>query len=229
MMPPWVTLSSYPSVVLYGDGRLIMQGPQIELYPGPALPNLQLTHLTQAGVAQILVWAEEAGLHGPDRQLGPLILDAGFTLFTVVSRDGTHRTSVTDLSASDPEIGAVSQFQDVMLNLRAWLADDIVGDDVAYVFDGLQIVSNTADPANMPDPQLSSTMDWPLDQSLATLGVPISDPSGYRCSVIEGEDLQTLMPLLAQSNELTLWQSEDEKYQLDLRPLLPDEQGCPGF
>ena len=36
MLPPWVTLGNYPNVVLYGDGRLILQGPQIELYPGPA-------------------------------------------------------------------------------------------------------------------------------------------------------------------------------------------------
>lgn len=46
MMPPWETLRWHPSVALYGDGRLIMQGPQIEIYPGPALPNLQLTRLS---------------------------------------------------------------------------------------------------------------------------------------------------------------------------------------
>ena len=48
MLPQWETLRWYPStVVLYDDGRLIIQGPQIEIYPGPALPNLQVTHFTR--------------------------------------------------------------------------------------------------------------------------------------------------------------------------------------
>jgi gas vesicle protein len=49
---PWVTLGRYPTVVLYADGRLIMEGPQIEIYPGPALPNLQVTQLTPADLTR---------------------------------------------------------------------------------------------------------------------------------------------------------------------------------
>ena len=224
MLPPWVTLGFYPTVVLYADGRLIMQGPQIEIYPGPALPNLQVTHVSQAGVEQVLTWAEEAGLKGPDRQLGELLLDAGQTVFTVVSPDGTHHTSVTDLSASDPEIRAVAHFQEVMLDLRSWIPDEIAGADEPYAFDRLRVISSEADPAAIVDPQLSSTLEWPLDTPLADLGTSMSEPANYRCGLIEGDDLAALMPLLQQANELTLWQSDDTLYQLELRPLLPDEE-----
>ena len=86
----------------------------------------------------MLAWAEEAGLHGPDRQLGEIGFDSGSTVFTVVSPQGTHHTSVADMSASDAEVGAVRQFQDIMLDLRTWLADDIVGDDAPYAFDRLR-------------------------------------------------------------------------------------------
>ncbi len=229
-MPPWEKLRWYPSVALYGDGRLIMQGPQIELYPGPALPNLVVTRLTQAGVEQVLAWAQEAGLAGPDRQLGQPILDSGVTLFTIVYADGTvHHTSVTDMSGGDAEIGSMRQFQDVMTSLRAWLANDIVGDDVPYVYDRLRVISFPADQQNLPDPGMANEVDWPLDEPLATLGTSWGEPAEYRCGLIEGEDLATLRPMLGQANELTLWRSDEVLYQLYLHPLLPDEQACPGF
>lgn len=228
MMPPWETLRWYPSVVLYADGRLIMQGPQIAIYPGPALPNLQVTHLSADGVAQVLQWAAQAGLEGPDRQLGPMILDAGELVFTVTTPAGTHRTSVTDMSAGDPEIGAVRQFQGLMGDLRAWLADEIVGDDTPYVADRLRVISFPADAANQPDPNLVTTLAWPLEP-MATHGTSYGEPAEYRCVLIEGDDLATLMPLLQQSNELTLWESEDATYQIYAHPLLPDDLPCPGF
>jgi len=225
-MAPWVTLQAYPTVVLYADGRLIMPGPMIEIYPGPALPNVQVTHLTQAGVEQVLEWAQEAGLHGPDRQLGPILMDAGATVFEVTSADGKHRTSVTDMSADDPEVAAVNRFQTVMLDIRSYLPNDVVGDDQPYAFDRLRLISSEADPATVAQ-EGSSTVDWPLDTPIAELGASMSEPANYRCALIEGEELQALMPLFQQTNELTLWRSNDTLYQLVLRPLLPDEEACP--
>jgi hypothetical protein len=32
---------------------------------------------------------------------------------------------------------------------------------------------------------------------------------------------------LRQANQLTLWESDSQTYRLFLRPLLPDESGCP--
>ena len=228
-MPPWETLRWYPSVVLYGDGRLIMQGPQMDIYPGPALPNLQVTRLSQVGVEQVLAWAKEAGLNGPDRQLGPQILDAGSTVFTIVSADGTHRTSITDMSGADAQIGAARQFQEIVQNVRAWLADEVAGDDAPYAFDRLRLISFPSDPQNLPDPGMANTVDWPLDTPLSTLGTSWGEPAEYRCALIEGEDLTDLRPMLQQANELTLWRSDDVTYQLYLRPLLPDEEACPGL
>jgi hypothetical protein len=225
-MAPWMTLQQFPTVVLYDDGREILQGPQIEIYPGPALPNLQVTHITQAGIDQVLAWAEEAGLHGPDRQLGEPMMDVGSTVFTIVGPDGTHQTSITDMSANSAEVGAAVQFQNVLLDLRTYLPNDVVGNDEPYAFDRLRLISFEADPTTI-DPQLSTTIEWPLDEPISTMGVSLSEPANYRCALIESEDLQSLMPLFKQANELTLWQSEDTLYQFYLRPLLPDEEACP--
>jgi hypothetical protein len=230
MLPVWETLRWYPAVAFYADGRLITQGPQLDLYPGPALPNLQVTHFSQHAIDQVRQWAAEAGLEGPDRQLGPMILDSGSTVFTVTYADGsTHHTSVTDLSANDVQIGALRQFQDVMTGLRQWLADDVASDETPYAFDRLRVISFPADAANLPDPQFATTVEWPLS-SPATRGVSWGEPAGYRCWELTGDELATVLPIFQQSNELTLYQADDDvTYQFYLHPLLPGDEACPGF
>jgi hypothetical protein len=229
MMPPWETLRWYPSVVFYGDGRLITQGPQVDLYPGPALPNLQVTHFSQEAIDQVLQWAAEAGLQGPDRQLGPMILDAGSTVFTITSPAGIHHTSVTDLSANDPEIGALRQFMDVISSLRQWLADYVASDETPYLYERMRVISFPADMANLPDPQFAQTVDWPLS-SPATRGQSWGEPADYRCWELSGDELETVRSLFTQANELTLFKADDETtYQFYLHPMLPDDEACPGF
>ncbi|MEO6349446.1 MAG: hypothetical protein ABIP53_02245 [Candidatus Limnocylindrales bacterium] len=226
MLPPWETLKFYPSVVLYSDGRLIMQGPQMDLYPGPALPNLQVTHLTQQGIDQILVWAAEAGLQGPDRMLGEQIMDAGVTVFAITTPAGIHRTTVTSMGSDGAEIRALNQFQDILSTVRQWLGDDVLGDDEPYAFDRLRIVTVPADPQVDP---MATIVAWPLDAPLATIGQPVSEGVDYRCAEISGDDLEQMLPLFEQSNQLTIWRSDAELYQLYLRPLLPDDEACPGI
>ena len=38
-----------PVVLISGDGRVFTTGPQIEIYPGPALPNIQVGTITEEG------------------------------------------------------------------------------------------------------------------------------------------------------------------------------------
>lgn len=229
MLAPWMTLDRYPTVALYADGRLIMQGPQVEMYPGPALPNLQVTLLTLNGVDQVLAWAADAGLQGEDRFLGQPMPDAGVTTFVVLQPGAApHTTTVADLSATDAETTAVRKFQEVLLSIREWLPNDVIGNDQPFAWDSLQILSVPADPATQPDPQLVTISDWPLED-LATAGIPIDGEGGHRCGLIEGADADTLRPALATATELTLWRSGDAVYAVQFHPLLPDDGACPGF
>ena len=50
-----------PEVSVFGDGRVITQGPTTLEYPGPALPNLQEFRLTRDGVAAIVDEARAEG------------------------------------------------------------------------------------------------------------------------------------------------------------------------
>jgi hypothetical protein len=187
-----------------------------------------VTVLTPEGVAQVLEWAANAGLQGEDRFLGQLMPDAPVTIFTVVRGDQVHSTTVTDLSAADPEVGAVARFQDLMLSITQWLPNDIVSEGEPYQWDRLQILAAPADPAQQPDPQLVTISEWPL-QDLATVGILIDEGGGHRCAVVEGSELDALRPALATANELTLWRSEGATYSIQFHPLLPGDPPCPGI
>jgi hypothetical protein len=228
MIPLWDTFRWYPSAALYADGRLITQGPQVELYPGPALPNLLATYLTKRSVEQVLQWAAEAGVGGEDRTLGQAGFDTGETVFTVVTVDGTHRTGVTDMASDNPAVAALREFQDVLLNLRAWLADGIASAEAPYVADRLRLIALPADPNSISDHDLATLLDWPLEP-LATFGTSFGEPAEYHCALVEGAELSGLWPLLQQANELSLWRSDDVIYQIYLHPLLPDDEACPGL
>src|SRR5205807_1818732 len=54
---PQVLLRRLPELALYGDGRLITSGPQIEIYPGPAL---------QSKMTDLSSWLPRGSL-GPDQ------------------------------------------------------------------------------------------------------------------------------------------------------------------
>lgn len=226
MMPPWISLEWYPSVVVYADGRVIMPGPMVELYPGPALPNLTVTRVTPAGLAEILEAAAAAGLHGPDRLLGEPLLDSGTTNFTVVSDEGRHVTQVWSLADPGAEVAAVRQFHDALLSLRTWLGAEVVGPDEPYGWDQLRILSEPADLASSPDPALATIVDWPLG-SLGSVGISLEEQANYRCGLVEGDALDALRPALSAANELTLWRSDGETYTVKFHPLLPDDEACP--
>ena len=77
---PSTTLTQMPGSSLYGDGTLVTQGPQIDIYPGPALPALIQTHVSEEGIQAILQAAHDAGLFGPDVSYGfNCIADVGTT------------------------------------------------------------------------------------------------------------------------------------------------------
>lgn len=237
--PGWI-LSELPIVSIYGDGRVITQGPQIEIYPGPALPNLRVQRVSEAGLQRILAAAAEAGLMGDDvTYLYPVIADAPTTTFWVDAGGAKHRTSAyalglgEDTSVISPEDAAARAdlvaFADKLSDLGGWLGADVVSADTPFAFDAIRIYAQEATPES-PDQGIEPTIvDWPLSTPLSTFGEPFRegmDPP-MRCGVVTGDDLATLRPALESANQLTFWKSGGATYRLILRPLLPDETGCP--
>lgn len=93
-VPYEYTLSSLPMWSLFGDGTLITQGPQIEIYPPPAIPNLLSTRITEDGMQAILEAAQAAGLMDGDKDYGDqCIADAATTVFTTNANGSTSVVS----------------------------------------------------------------------------------------------------------------------------------------
>jgi hypothetical protein len=234
---PSATVAQIPTWSLLGDGSIITQGPQIEIYPGPALPNLLVTDVTEAAIQKILGAARDAGLLGPpfDFSTNVGIADAPDTKFTVVAEGQRHETSVYGLGIDaasgviTPEEQAARKalvdFQAELTDLGSWLPAGAVGDEHAYAFEGLRVFAMPYSPPE--DPQLDQTeTPWTLSPALGDFA-SVSALTDTRCAVVSGTALQELMPALQRANQLTPWTSGGARYSLILRPLLPDESGCP--
>jgi hypothetical protein len=237
--PGWI-LSELPTISIHGDGRVITRGPQIEIYPGPALPNLLVSRISEDGLQRILAAAAEAGILGRDASYPyPLIADAPTTTFFVNAGGTTSTVSAyalglgEDTSVLSPEDAAaradLADFAARLGDLPGWLGSDVVSAEAPYDFDAIRIYAQRATPAAQ-DPEPSPTIvDWPLATPLAEFGEPFratAEPA-MRCGVVTGDDLATIRPALESANQLTYWRSGGETWSLVLRPLLPDETGCP--
>ena len=233
---PEYTLASTPFWSLFGDGTLIVPGPQIEIYPGPALPNLLATPIAPNGVQAILRAARDAGLMDGDATYGnDCIADAATTVFTTNAGDQTSVVSAYALDVGEPagscggkadadERRALAEFQAKLGDLVSWLPEGSIGTEHPYRPTEMRVyvLPYQADPELPQDP-----VAWPLDVPLAGFGEPVSNvPTDARCAVVSGPESQTLFAAAKGANALTPWTSEGTEYHLILRPLLPDEHTC---
>lgn len=236
LMPIESSLRGLPALSLYGDGTLILPGPQIEIYPAPALPSLVATEVSEDGIQAILRAARDAGLLGPDRHLDyPLIADAPTTTFTVVAAGATHTVSAYALGeaqgadgipAEDADVrAALAELQSKLFDLRSWLPEGSVGDERTYEPSALRVFVRPY--GEVPDSTLEQPpVDWPLAEPLARFGSRFAGLADTRCGVVEEGELTSVLAIARATNELTPWRSGGETYQLIFRPLLPDESGC---
>jgi hypothetical protein len=243
-VPVEYVLKAMPSFTLYGDGRAIVQGPITLIYPGPALPNLRQLTLTEEGIQAVLAEARAAGVLGGDRELrNDMVTDLSTTRFIANAGGRTSTVAVYGLGVAEENLPAEEQaarrtlleFQGRLLDLAGWLpAGAIAEGDTAYEIERVQVVSLPAAPGAAtpaPDQDVArGIFDWPLAESLATAGEPATalrfPLEGARCFVVEGAEAEQVVTALEGANELALWRSGGELFEVYPRPLLPDESGC---
>jgi hypothetical protein len=237
---PWAhTLTTVPSASLFGDGRLIVPGPQIEIYPPPALPNLLVTKLNSEGMQTILARAEAAGLLAGDQtydDLTSVIADAAHTVFTTNAGGQSSTVSVYalglegDVDVLSPErleiYQTLTSFAEFVQSAPTSMPGSSIDEpEQPYEIERLQLIS--ADAAELSgDPEVGAQeLDWPLSTPLSEMGDPYALMDS-RCFVLEGDELATMLAVLETANAHARWKSGDQFYILYARPLLPDEQGC---
>lgn len=239
-VPEDYVLRQIPEFSLMGDGRVFVLGAQIEIFPPPALPPLLVRPIEQEAIDKIIAEAKAAGLDGPDKEYRyDLVADAGTTVFTYVDESGkTHKISAYALgfeadggdappgqTAEEREARTkLAKLRDKLLDLSSWLPKESLGEDKVYEIEKLRVFAKTyTAPGEGEGTQQPKS--WPLDAKLADFGSAFGDR--YRCGVLQGADLDKALPELKMSNTRTPWVSDGKQYELILRPLLPDETGCP--
>jgi hypothetical protein len=244
---PDFLLGALPSFALTGDGRVLVPGPQIEIFPGPILPNIQQRRLTEAGIQAVLGAVAETGLFKANLDLrgaNAMVADASDTVFTL-NADGRGVTvsvyALGFLDAANPPQGmsgnevlahrALSVLQQRLAGLEQWLPKDAWADTgwKPYEPDAIRLYVRNAD-AEPPDagsglpPQ--APRPWPTAGDPAVFGAVSS--GDLRCGVVAGADAATWLADLRKSNQLTRWTAGEHRYSIIPRPLLPyDEHSCP--
>jgi hypothetical protein len=230
-VPVSYNLTRLPQFTLYGDGTVLVVGPTIEIYPGPAMPNLQTTKVSEEAIQAILSAAREAGLFATGLDYGrPTVTDVPTTIITVNADGTTYESSIYALGMeADPALtmeqqqarAAVSALLGKLQDPQTFETGELTW--APYDYSALAVYSIAVNASDLPGPDQvqPNRLEWPLGD-LGTIGEPVQ-PEGFRKVVLSGDDLATLKPLLGQATQITLWTVGDREYNLYFRPLLPDE------
>jgi hypothetical protein len=217
---PEMLLGRLPIVVVYADGRVITQGPVPAIYPGPLMPNLQEHTLSAAALERLIELAREKNLLRTVHYDYPGIADAPDTVLEIELDGASYRVSAYALAEVALDLPN-SDLDQAEIDGRAALREFIDALTGIRIYAGKAVV--------VPDSELpgeQSAMDWPL-QDLATAGEPVENsPLDIRCQVVDGEDLDEVLPLLQAANSLQTFRSGEELYSLIVVPLYPGETGC---
>jgi hypothetical protein len=233
LVPIEFTLTHMPWFALYGDGLIVTKGPVDAKYPGPLLPNLRQMRVTPAEIQKILAAADGAGLLGPDARFDATgIFDAGTTTFTTIVDGKTHTIGAYALGYEAAKVDAaiadarkrLSAFEDELGDLAAFLGRKI-SDAGAYDAAAMRVFARPADSSEQ-NGQTRPVVAWPLNVDPGTAGEAMKVPK-TRCLVLTGPDLEAFLAVAKTADSLTLWTYGTNRYSVLVRPLYPDETGCP--
>ncbi len=211
--------AAVPQLTVYADGRAIVHGPQILIYPGPALPNLQVS---TADVDALVAAARDAGLLEVPDYGQPMIADLPTTFVTLTLNGQTYRHAANALDIEAPSAADLG-ITDEQMAARTALADfvaaaqDLVSPDSEPL--PIEAFGVFAWPASEAvDPEFEpQVLPWPLDLALA---------DATECTLVEGADAEALLDTLVDANQRTQFTHDGVTYDVFFRPLLPHESDC---
>lgn len=232
---PTMRAARLPAISVYGDGRVITEGPMTLAYPGPALPNLQLGTISAEEVEKLVESAHAAGV-GTVSDLGtPPVADVPSTRFAVFDTGGMQELEVQALTmggADDPaaEAGLTADQRTARDKLREF-AESLTSES------GPLGTAHTTTEAYAPTAVAAVAEPWVANDELgeqpelawpgpALPGAELGKDLGIGCVTVTGDQARKMLTAAASANALTPWVSEGKRWTVTLRPLLPDETDC---
>jgi hypothetical protein len=223
-----------PIVSVYADGRVITEGPQIEIYPGPALPNLQMQRIDPSAVDALAREAEAAGVKTGTDFGEPGVADIPSTRFTLVTDTGRQQLDVVALRETSPEMPGLTDaqraaraklvtFLDAVTSLTVPTASDAPVPSEAYE---PQVLTAVARPYTAPTDLPGSAAPAVPWSGPALPGESFGEGTELGCVAVTGAQLAPVLAAVRKANAATAWTSAGKQWSLTFRPLLPGESGC---
>ncbi|WP_092377511.1 hypothetical protein [Micromonospora phaseoli] len=234
---PAMLATRLPAISVYGDGRVITEGPVTLSYPGPALPNLQVGTISATDLQELIKAARAAGVGGPADLGTPPVADAASTRFTVLGDAGVEQLEVYALAEGaggapgpDADQGLTEEQRAARDKLRDF-AESLTAESgpLAAAQADSQPYAPTA-VAAVAEPWVANAeageqaeVPWP---GPALPGTELSKDLGLGCVTVTGDEAQELLTTAASATSVTPWASDGKRWTVTLRPLLPDETDC---
>jgi hypothetical protein len=227
-VPADLTVGTLPSVSVYGDGRVITEGPVPAIAPGPALPNLQVQMITPELVQRLAKDALAAGVRGGADFGRPGVADAPSTRITVTTAEGTQSVTVEALGeaqANDPQLTAAQREARAKLSAYVQKVTDLstatgMPATSAYAPEAVAVLAH---PFTASGDLSSPEIAWP---GPALPGETVNANIGMGCVILTGAEKDKVLAAARTATAITPWTADGKKWQIRFRPLLPDEKGC---
>jgi hypothetical protein len=241
-VPVEVNLASVPSYTLYGDGTVIRTvaaptGGAATLGAATAQP-LETAKLEEAAVQQLLAQAKQAGLLGAGQidygDMGAVGISDMPTTTVTIAADGQHvERAASALGAGNDSPGhALSAAQQSARAALGGFVARTTGDlPGAAPYTPQRLAVYVAPGLAQPETSDAAPVTVPLTADLAALtAAGASSAAGFGCTVVEGDQAATLLAAMAKAPADGIWRGPNggrKTYRIVVRPLLPDETGCP--
>jgi hypothetical protein len=222
-MPREFAFQQTPNVLISGDGRSFSPGAQIEIYPGPLLPAVQVETITEAGIQEILAAADEAGLFEQIEYEQPTnIADAATATLTINVNGETYVHEAYALGfalpgertqESTPERQALADFLAALRDLGTLVGVDQLGEQTIFDASEYGIEALVVDDLSVygTDGIEPTVVDWPS-------GVSVRLADASTCTVMPASEIGDT---LAAANQLTFFDDDGITYQVLAKPILP--------
>ncbi|WP_285686996.1 hypothetical protein [Actinoplanes sp. NBRC 103695] len=216
-----------PEVSVYSDGRVITEGPVPAIYPGPAMPNLQVTTISPDEVAGLAKKAQDAGVRTGSDLGQPNVADAPNTRIDVIVDGATQSVSVAALGmeqANDPRLTPAQR--EARAKLSAFI-DKVreFGASAQSKPYAAEKIAALAQPYVKQDDGLPGAFAPVAWTGPALPGEFLNPNVKIGCVIADGPAVLAATQQ-AKANQQTPWTSGKEQFRITFRPLLPDEAGC---
>lgn len=215
-LPIEAVFTQLPVLLVAGDGHQYVQGPQIEIYPGPLLPNVQVSDIGESGIQALLELAAEHGLLTEREYESPTnVADASDTVVTIRANGETyvHRAYALGIGGGFDGSAETGDRAELQAFVEAATAGAASGEQP---FEPAAYLVKATPVDDLSGYEIEPTvMNWPADVSVALV-------DATECAEVPADEVAELF---TNANQLTFFDEGGVTYQLGVKPELPGT-GC---